>query len=87
MFVFIISASGLNSGALFSTVSFSNIFLILYFNDFVEAVNTLGKESCGFKASATIEKTSDMSLAQGSFENVEKYGIVAVIFELEKANN
>lgn len=60
---------------------------LLYFNDFVEAVNTLGKESCGFKASATIEKTSDMSLAQGSFENVEKYGIVAVIFELEKANN
>ena len=59
---------------------------LLYFNDFVEAVNTLGKENCGFKASATIEKTSDLFLAEGSYENVEKYGIVAVIFEIESSN-
>lgn len=55
---------------------------LLYFNDFVEAVNTLGKETCGFKASATIEKTSDLSLASDSFENVEKYGVVAIVFEV-----
>ena len=55
---------------------------ILYFNNFVEAVNTLGKETCGFKPSVTIEKTSDLFLAEGSYEKVEKYGIVAFVFEL-----
>ena len=59
---------------------------LLYFNDFVEAINTLGKEACGFKSSATIEKSSDLFLAEGSYENVEKYGIVAVIFEIENNN-
>ena len=59
---------------------------LLYFNDFVEAINTLGKEACGFKASATIEKSSDLFLAEGSYESVEKYGIVAVIFEIESSN-
>jgi ASC-1-like (ASCH) protein len=57
---------------------------LLYFNDFVEAINTLGKESCGFKPSVTIEKTSDLFLAAGSYEDVEKYGIVALVFELDK---
>lgn len=57
---------------------------LLYFNDFVEAINTLGKESCGFKSSVTIEKTSDLFLAAGSYEDVEKYGIVALVFELDK---
>ena len=59
---------------------------LLYFNDFVEAINTLGKEACGFKASATIEKSSDLFLAEGSYESVEKYGIVAVVFEIESFN-
>ncbi len=54
---------------------------LLYFNDAVEAVSTLGKETCGFKPSATIEKTSDLFLADGSYEAVEKYGIVAIVFE------
>ena len=54
---------------------------LLYFNDFVEAINTLGKESCGFKPSVAIEKTSDLFLAEGSYEQVEKYGIVALVFE------
>jgi ASC-1-like (ASCH) protein len=54
---------------------------LLYFNDFIEAINTLGKESCGFKPSVAIEKTSDLFLAEGSYEQVEKYGIVALVFE------
>ena len=57
---------------------------LLYFNDFIEAINTLGKESCGFKPSVTIEKTSDLFLAEGSYELVEKYGIVALVFEADK---
>ena len=56
--------------------------LVIYFNDFIEAINTLGKESCGFKSSVTIEKTSDLFLASGaSYEDVEKNGIVALVFE------
>lgn len=54
---------------------------LLFFNDFIEAINTLGKESCGFKPSVAIEKTSDLFLAEGSYEQVEKYGIVALVFE------
>lgn len=54
---------------------------LLYFNDFIEAVNTLGKENCGFKSSVAIEKTSDLFLASGSYEQVEKFGIVAIVFE------
>lgn len=57
---------------------------LLYFNDFVEAINTLGKENCGFRPSVTIEKTSDLFLAAGSYEEVEKYGIVAIVFEPEQ---
>ena len=60
---------------------------LLYFNDFVEAVNTLGKESCGFKPSATIEKTSDLCLADDSYESVEKYGVVAVVFDFQTEAN
>ena len=36
---------------------------LLYFNDFVEAINTLGKENCGFRPSVAIEKTSDLFLS------------------------
>lgn len=54
---------------------------LLYFNDFIEAINTVGKERCGFKASVTIEKTSDLFLSAESYESVEKYGIMAVVFE------
>lgn len=56
---------------------------LLYFNDFVEGINTLGKENCGFKPSVTIEKTSDLFLSEESFESVEKYGIMAIVFEPE----
>lgn len=54
---------------------------LLYFNDFIEAINTLGKESCGFRPSVTIEKTSDLFLSAESFEAVEKHGIMAIVFE------
>lgn len=54
---------------------------LLYFNDFIEAINTVGKERCGFRSSVTIEKTSDLFLSAESFESVEKYGIMAVVFE------
>lgn len=72
-----------NKGKLVTEID-ATIMNLLYFNDFIEAVNTLGKESCGFKSSATIEKTSDLFLAEDSYEAVEKYGIVALVFESVK---
>lgn len=55
---------------------------LLYFSNVTEAVETLGKEKCGFKPSATIEKASDIFLSNENFESIEKYGIMAVIFKL-----
>lgn len=55
---------------------------LLYFSDVTEAVGTLGKEKCGFKPSATIEKASDIFLSNEDFEPIEKYGIMAVMFKL-----
>ena len=56
---------------------------LLYFNNITEAVETLGKEKCGFKPSATFEKASDAFLSGESYEDIEKFGIVAIIFKLE----
>lgn len=55
---------------------------LLYFNTIKEAVETLGKEPCGFKPSATLEKASDVFLTGESYENIEKFGIVAVVFKI-----
>lgn len=54
---------------------------LLYFGNIKEAVETLGKESCGFKPSATYEKASDVFLTGESYENIEKFGIVAIVFK------
>ena len=55
---------------------------LLYFADVKEAVETLGKEQCGFKPSATFEKASDLFLSNENFETIEKFGIVAIVFKL-----
>lgn len=57
---------------------------LLYFSTITEAVETLGKEACGFRPSATYEKASDVFLTGESYETIEKYGIVAIIFKIEK---
>ena len=49
-----------------------------------EAVETIGKEPCGFRPSATYEKASDVFLTGESYETIEKYGIVAIIFKIIK---
>ncbi len=54
---------------------------LLYFGDVREAVETLGKENCGFRPSETFEKSSDIFLSGESFEAIEKYGIVAIVFK------
>jgi ASC-1-like (ASCH) protein len=55
---------------------------LLYFADVKEAVETLGKETCGFRPSATFEKATDLFMSGESFENIERYGIVAISFKL-----
>ena len=57
---------------------------LLYFSTITEAIETVGKEPCGFRPSATYEKASDVFLTGESFETVEKYGIVAIIFKIVK---
>lgn len=57
---------------------------ILYFGNITEAIETLGKESCGFRPSATYEKASDVFLTGESYETIEKYGIMAIIFKIMK---
>ena len=54
---------------------------LLYFGNILEAVETIGKEKCGFKPSATFDKASDIFLAGESVESMEKYGIVALVFK------
>lgn len=55
---------------------------LLYFGNITEAVETLGKEKCGFKPSATFDKASDIFLAEESVESMEKYGLVALVYKL-----
>lgn len=55
---------------------------LFYFTDIREAVETLGKEKCGFKPSATFEKASDIFLQNEAYEQVEKNGLVAIAFKL-----
>lgn len=55
---------------------------LLYFSTAKEAVETLGKEPCGFKPSATYEKASDVFMTGESYENIEKFGIVAIVFKI-----
>lgn len=57
---------------------------LLFFSTITEAVETLGKEPCGFRPSATYEKASDVFLTGESYENIEKYGIMAIIFKIMK---
>lgn len=71
--------AGVNVEAETQKVEIENL---LYFTDVKEAVETLGKEKCGFKPSATVEKASDIFLSNENFEVIEKYGIMAVVFKL-----
>ncbi len=54
---------------------------LLYFGNIKEAVETLGKEPCGFRPSATYDKASDVFMVGEDYENIEKYGIVAMVFK------
>lgn len=74
------SAEGLDENAVM-TVN-ATIENLMYFADIKEAVETLGKESCGFKHSATIEKASDIFLSTESFEATQKNGLVALMFKI-----
>ena len=56
---------------------------LMYFDDIKEAIESLGRENCGFKPNAPVEKASDAFLAGESFESIEKHGIVAIFFKCE----
>lgn len=75
-------AEGLDKNAVM-TVN-ATIENLMYFADIKEAVELLGKESCGFKHSATIEKASDIFLSTESFEATQKNGLVALMFKISQ---
>ncbi len=75
-------AEGLDENAVM-TVN-ATIENLMYFADIKEAVETLGKESCGFKHTATIEKASDIFLSTESFEATQKNGLVALMFKISQ---
>ena len=75
-------AEGLDENAVM-TVN-ATIENLMYFADIKEAVELLGKESCGFKHSATIEKASDIFLSTESFEATQKNGLVALMFKISQ---
>ncbi len=54
---------------------------LLYFANFNEAIETIGKEKCGFKPNAPLEKSSDQFLSQEKYEAIEKNGLVALVFK------
>ena len=55
---------------------------LLYFGDVKEAIETIGKEACGFKSSFTYEKASDVFMLGEEYEDIEKFGIVAMVFKI-----
>ena len=55
---------------------------LFYFTDIREAVESLGKEKCGFKPSQSFERASDTFLSKETYEQVAKNGLVAVQFKL-----
>lgn len=57
---------------------------LMYFSDIKEAVEILGKEKCGFKHSATVEKASDIFLSTESYEATQKNGLVALMFKISE---
>lgn len=54
---------------------------LLYFGDIIEAIETMGKEACGFRPGFTFEKASDIFMSGEEYENIEKNGIVAIVFK------
>lgn len=56
---------------------------IFHFPTVTEAIESIGKEKCGFKNSQTFDKASDIFLSNESYELVEKYGVGAILFRLK----
>ena len=56
---------------------------VFFFDDFLIAVETLGREKCGFGGSQAFERASDKFLAgETSYEEVVKNGVMAVEFKI-----
>lgn len=62
----------------------ANIENLLYFANLNDLFDTLGKEKCGYKPSSTTEKASDTFLSHEKYELIEKNGLIAVVFKINK---
>lgn len=53
---------------------------LMYFSDYKEALDTLKKERCGLSHNFNSDRALDGFLSKESYEALEKYGIMALIF-------
>ena len=60
----------------------AEIINLLYFQTVKELVDMVGKENIGYTKSATKDKIEDVMTLNYSNEDIEKFGLVAVYFEL-----
>lgn len=56
---------------------------LLYFPTVKDLVDMIGKENIGYTKSATKDKIEDAMTLNFTNEDIEKYGLVAVYFELK----
>ncbi len=54
---------------------------LMFFPSVTDAFEHLGKEKCGYKASQTFEKASDIFLSNENYEHIEKYGVGAILIK------
>ena len=52
---------------------------LLYFENVSDLINMIGKEKCGYPASASVSKIEDSIYT----DKIEKYGLVAVKFNID----
>ena len=57
---------------------------MLYFSSIKELLDMVGKDKCGYTASQNLDKIEDIYYTHYKAQDIEKYGLVAVKFELNK---
>ena len=57
---------------------------MLYFTNIKELLDMVGKEKCGYTLSQSQDKIEDMYYVNYKAHDIEKFGLVAIEFKIEK---
>ena len=57
---------------------------MLYFSNIKELLDMVGKEKCGYTVSQNLDKIEDIYYTHYRVQDIEKFGLVAVKFDLQK---